>query len=180
MRLIVCYCNYDLTTEKDVSFGFDGKIITVTPQSTPGSILGTINIIISKKLANGSGLLRIHEYLDSVIHNNIISGDADLYPTWHNIRPTLRLTANNTFSTQDMNDYDITFNTSSFAKLQDTPSAQCTDGTTRYLILKLNLVLTSDSLYHLGDHALNIYARDQNYNYYAYTAVLLRVKAGKK
>ena len=113
-----------------------------------------------------------------VTHN--YSGDAVLYHTGRNIRPTLRLTANNTFSPQDMDDYGITFNTSSFAKLRDTPSAQCTDGTTRYLILKLNLVLTSDSLYHLGDHNVIIRAYDQNYNNYAYTTVLLRVKAGKK
>ena len=122
--------------------------------------------------------MKINEYLDWVIHN--YTGDTDIYSTWHNIHPTFQLRANNTFSTQNMNYYSITFNTSSFAKLRDTPSAQCTDGTTRYLILKLNLVLTSDSLYHLGDHALNIYAYDQNYNNYAYTAVLLRVKAGKK
>ena len=150
------------------------KVISVTSKSTPDSLLGTVDIFIDEKIINSSDSLRVTEYTDIILHNN--SESSGYYYDWHNIRPTFHLTANNTYSTR-MDDYSITFNTSSLAKLRDSPSAQCTDGTTQYLILKLNLVLTSDSLYHLGDHSIYIRVYLNN-GYYIHTSVLLRVQAG--
>ena len=125
------------------------SIISVTSQSTPGSLLGNVDIYINEAVITNISTLRVNEYVGDRVQHGFF-----LY--YHNIQPTIRLTANNTFSSQ-MSDRSITFGASSLAKLRDTPSAQCIDGTTRYLILKLNVVLTSTSLYHLGDHEVNIF-----------------------
>ena len=162
------------TENDDISFDSYIKVISVTSKSTPGSLLGTVEIFINEEIINNSESLSVIEYINGIVHNN--SEASQYYHSWHNIGPTFHLTANNTFSSQ-MNDYSITFNASSLAKLRDTPSAQCTDGTTRYLILKLNIVLTSDSLYHLGDHSINIYA-NLDYDYHINTFVILEVQAG--
>ena len=125
----------------------------MTSQSAPGSLLGNVDMYINEAVITNTSSLRVAEHVHGgVRHNN--SNEQFHYS--HNIQPSFRLTANNTFSSQ-MSDYSITFNASSLAKLRDTLSVQCTDGATRYLILRLNLVLTSDSLYHLGDHKVHIY-----------------------
>ena len=138
------------TADSDTFFDTDFKVISVTSQSMPGSQLGTVDIYIN---ANGSATLIVNEYIRSIHHNH----SNEKFRYYPNKLPAFHLTANNTFSTR-MNDYSIIFNELSLGKLRDTPSAQCTDGTTQYLILKLNLILSSDSLYHLGDHSVNMYA----------------------
>ena len=154
------------------------KNIIVTPRSTAGSIIGTINFLINDAINITEGsILRFYSlpyyyYSGLVLHN--FSGES--FPAWKNIHPTFQFTTNNTFSS-DMNHYGLTFNASSLAKLRDTPSAQCTDGTTRYLILTLNLVLTSDSLYHLADHSVIIEVSFMN-TYYFESRIIIKVEAG--
>ena len=156
-------------------FDVVSKNIIVTPRSTAGSVIGTTNFFINDAINITKGsLLTFHfdpYYSGLVMHN--FSGES--LPAWHNIHPTFQFTANNTFSSH-MNYYSLTFNASSLAKLRDTPSAQCTDGTTRYLILTLNLVLTSDSLYHLADHSVHIEGYFMNKNFD--TRIILKVEAG--
>ena len=154
-------------------FDVVSKNIIVTPRSTAGSVIGTINVVIKDVISITEGsLLRFYHYSSSILMHNF-SGDS--YFKWHGILPTFQYTANNTFSSY-MNYYRLTFNASSLAKLRDTPSAQCTDGTTRYLILTLNLVLTSDSLYHLADHSVHI----EGYfmNEYFDSRIIVKVEAG--
>ena len=149
-------------------------IISVTPKSAPGSFVGTFVIHINESLITSTSELRLRQYWD-VLHNH----SDELTPYYHNIRPIFQLTANNSISSL-RDDYRTTFNASSLAKLRDTPSAQCTDGS-QYYMLKLDLVLTSDSLYHLGDHIASIYAEiNSNIIMYASTShvVQFRVQAG--
>ena len=158
-------------------FDVVSKNIIVTPRSTAGSIIGTINFLINDAINITEGsLLNFYSYpyyySGLVLHN--FSGES--FPAWKNIHPTFQFTANNTFSS-DMNYYSLSFNASSLAKLRDTPSAQCTDGTTRYLILTLNLVLTSDSLYHLADHSVHIEVSFMN-TYYFESRIIIKVEAG--
>ena len=133
-------------------------------------MIGTVDVYINANYS--TDVLRVNEYTQAIHHNDSNA----LFRYYHNIQPTFRLKAKNTISSQ-MDDHSITFNAYSLSKLRDTPSAQCTDGTTRYLILKLNLVLSSDSLYHLGDHTVNMYI-NYGFNKYIDAALLLRVQAG--
>ena len=153
----------------------------MTPQSAPGSLLGNVDIYINEALITNTSSLTVHQYIVKIQHNY---GD-ELIMRYHGIHPTFRLTANNTFSSQ-MDDYDdiITFNATSLAKLRDTPLIQCFHGSTQYHILKLNIVLTSDSLYHLGDYEVEICGNHVHnldiYNYYPYIEKYykVRVQAG--
>ena len=150
-------------------------IISVTPQSAPGSLLGGFVININETLITDTAVLRFWNYWD-VQHNH----SDELTPYYrHYIRPIFQFTANNSISSQT-DDYDRTiFNASSLAKLRDTPSVQCTDGT-QYYMLKLYIVLTSDSLYHLGDHRATIDATiASNFMYVSTSQVVqFRVQAG--
>ena len=148
--------------------------ISVTPKSAPGLLLGSFVININKEIITSTSELRVSGYPNGVQHNH----SDGLTLNYHYIYPIFQLTANNSISSQ-MNNYHTTFNTSSLAKLRDTPSAQCTDGS-QYYMLKLYLVLTSDSLYHLGDHRATIYATiDSNIMYFSTSQVVqFRVQAG--
>ena len=160
----------------DNGFTENISVFSVTPQSAPGSLLGNVDIYINEAVITDTSILTFLENGLSNVQHNYSDVLVRRYPY---IQPTFRLTANNTFSSQ-MDDYSITFNASSLAKLRDSPSIQCTDGTTRYLILKLNLVLTSDSLYHLGDHEVQIrgFIFDNSISHRFDTKVKLRVQAG--
>ena len=158
----------------DHGFTKNITVFSMTPQSAPGSLLGNVDIYINEAVITDTTILTVSENVLSIVQHN--HSDV-LVRHYHNIRPTFRLTANNTFSSQ-MSDYSITFNASSLAKLRDSLSIQCADGTTRYLILKLNLVLTSDSLYHLGDHEVQVRGFISGNNRQFDKKVKLRVQAG--
>ena len=159
----------------DNGFTENIPVFSVTPQSAPGSLLGNVDIYINEAVITDTSILTFRVNGLSNVQHNYSDVLVQHYPY---IQPTFRLTANNTFSSQ-MDDYSITFNASSLVKLRDSPSIQCTDGTTQYRILKLNLVLTSDSLYHLGDHTVEILGFINHGNNHQFDKkVKLRVQAG--
>ena len=142
--------SYSFTVNLFIGSGITkDTVLSVTPQSAPGSLLGNVDIYINEALITNTSSLTVEQFFVEIQHNY---GD-ELIRRYHGIRPTFRLTANNTFSSL-MNYYSITLNATSLAKLRDTPLIQCFHG---YHVLKLNIVLTSDSLYHLGDHEMEIY-----------------------
>ena len=159
-----------ITSDHDLA---QETILSVTPKSAPGSLLGSFVININESLITNTSELRIWQYWNHVKHNH----SDELTPYFHFIRPIFQLTANNSISLQT-DDYITTFNASSLAKLRDTPSVQCTDGT-QYYMIKLYIALTSDSLFHLGDHRATISASIFGPNYMYFDRVVqFRVQAG--
>ena len=64
-------------------------------------------------------------------------------------------------------------------RFQDMASAQCVYNSTTYLTIPLDIVLSSDSLYHLGDQVLTlIVGRNYQRSYYSGIDIPFRVQAG--
>ena len=127
----------------------------MTPQSAVvGSRLSTIDVLIDEAIVDDITHLetRFFHYSLYITHNN--SGE-ELHQ-YHDVRPSFRLVANNTIP-EHLTDYYNRFNSSSLAKLRDVPTAHCTHNSTKFLILSLDIILQSDSLYHLGEHSEHIY-----------------------
>ena len=168
-------------------FNSKPKNILVTPQSAvAGSRLGTINILIDEAIVNNIQYMEIgyNQYYRYVTHNN--SGE-ELHH-YHDIHPSFRLVANNTIP-EHLTGYYSRFNSSSLAKLRDVPTAHCTHDTltthnsTKFLLLSLDIILQSDSLYHLGEHSEHIngylWIPNTNFNYFRFETTLnLKVQAG--
>ena len=148
------------------------KTITVTPQSKAGSNVGTINFLIKESQANNT-MIYFYNYVSNLIvtiHNN--SGEQILH--YHDIHPTVHILVRNT------NDTIASFRYWSPFQFQDIASAQCVYNSITYLTVSLDIVLSSDSLYHLGDHV--IYLAGLGYNGihgFDFSAIIyLRVQAG--
>ena len=121
------------------------KTITVTPQSKAGSKVGTINFFINEGQANNS-LIRLSISTHGLtIHNK--SGESFL--RFNNISPMFRIIASNTNDTVSLRHW-------SHFRFQDMASAQCVYNSTTYLTIPFDIVLSSDSLYYLGDQALTL------------------------
>ena len=162
------------------------KTILVTPQSAvAGSRLGTVDVLIDEAIVDNIQYLMINFYRHyHIAHNN--SGE-ELYH-YHYIHPSFKLVANKTIP-EHSTDYYIRFNSSSLAKLRDVPTAHCTHNpptshnSTKFLILSLDIILRSDSLYHLGEHSERIYGYlsipNTDFNYFRFETTLnLKVHAG--
>ena len=66
----------------------------------------------------------------------------------------------------------------SYFRFRDIASAQCVHNYTTYLTVPFDIVLSSDSLYHLGDQFLTInVGRDRQWSY-SRIGISLRVQAG--
>ena len=126
-----------------------------------------------------------YNYYFYVTHNN--SGEELRHD--HDIGPTFRLVANNTIP-EYLTDYYSRFDSSSLAKLRDVPTAHCTHNkstthnSTKFLILSLDIILQSDSLYHLGEHTEGIHGYlsipNTNLRYFYFgTTLNLKVQAGR-
>ena len=158
----------------------------MTPQSAvAGSRLGTIDILVDEAFVDDIQYLQIgfYQYYHYVTHNN--SGEELFHD--HDIGPTFRLVANNTIP-EYLTDYYSRFNSSSLTKLRDVPTAHCTyiqsaHNLTKFLILSIDIILQSDSLYHLGEHTegihgyLSVQRTDLQYFYFG-TTLNLKVQAG--
>ena len=125
-------------------FTFDDspKTIIVTPQSKAGSKVGTIRLYIDKARANNrtSFNLRIgNPYF--TIHNK--SGEKINH--YHEVHPTFHFLVNNKTEIRS---------NSPFFYFRDLSSAQCMYNSTTYLTVLFDIVLSSDSLYHLGDQVV--------------------------
>ena len=126
-----------------------------------------------------------NQYYCYVTHNN--SGE-ELHH-YHDIHPSFRLVANNTIPEHLITDYYSRFNSSSLAKLRDVPTAHCTHNplttynSSKFLLLSLDIILQSDSLYHLSEHSEHtngyLWITNTNFNYFCFETTLnLKVKAG--
>ena len=147
------------------------KTITVTPQSKAGSKVGTINFIIKESQVNNT-FFYIFFFRSPyfTIHNN--SGEQILHS--HDIHPTFSFLVRNTNDT-------ITSSYDFLSALQNSASAQCVYNSTTYLTIPLDVILSSDSLYHLGDQVVYLegLGHSQNFGlFHIITMINLRVQAG--
>ena len=147
------------------------KTITVTPQSKAGSKVGTINVFINENQANNT-MIFLYFFSNPyfTIHNN--SGEQILHS--HDIHPTFSFLVRNTNDT-------ITSSYDFLSALQNSASAQCVYNSTTYLTITLDVILSSDSLYHLGDQVVYLEVRgySQNFRWFDFVAkISLRVQAG--
>ena len=161
------------------------KTILVTPQSAvAGSRLGTVDVLIDEAIVDDIVETHFYQYKSHVTHNNSVE---ELH-NYHYINPSFKLVANKTIP-EHSTDYYIRFNSSSLAKLHDVPTAHCTHNpptshnSTKFLILSLDIILQSDSLYHLGEHSESIYGHlsipNTDFNYFSFETILnLKVQAG--
>ena len=161
----------------------------MTPQSAvAGSRLGTIGILIDEAFVDDIQHLetRFYQYNSYVTHNN--SGEELRH--LHNIHPSFRLVANNTIP-EHVTDLFSRFNSSSLSKLRDVPTAHCTHNqstthnSTKFLILSFDVILRSDSFYHLGEHSeviegyLRLSKPNSFFHYFEFgTTLNLKVQAG--
>ena len=99
-------------------------------------------------------------------HNN--SGEQIRH--YHDIHPTFRLLVSNTNDT-------VPFYWSPF-QLRDLSSSQCVHNSTTYLIVSLDVVLSSDSLYHLGDQVVYFWGYGYNHFQGFRAKIYVRVQAG--
>ena len=144
------------------------KTITVTPQSKAGSKVGTISFFINETQANNTMIFFF--YISNsyfTIHNN--SGEQIEHS--HDIHPTFYLLVSKTNNTVPY------FSPFSF---RDLASAKCVYNSTTYFIVPFDIVLSSDSLYHLGDHVVYLEAFGHNdFQWFHFNAkISLRVQAG--
>ena len=104
-----------------------------------------------------------------IIHNN--SGEQISHS--HDIRPTFSIVVRNTNDTIMSYRYLSAF--------QNLSSAQCVYNSTTYLTIPLDIILSSDSLYHLGDQVVYLegLGHSQNFGlFHIITMIYLRVQAG--
>ena len=155
----------------DQFFAFDAvpKTITVTPKSKAGSKISTINFFINKNQANNTMIFHFFSSPYFTIHNN--SGEKIRHD--HDIHPTFSILVRNTNDTFMSYRYLSAF--------QNLSSAQCVYNSTTYLTIPLDIILSSDSLYHLGDQVVYLGADDniQNFQrFYFIAKISIRVQAG--
>ena len=127
----------------------------MTPQSAvAGSRLGTIDILIDDAVVDDMQLLKLffNQFYFPITHNN--SGEELLHV--HFFHSSFRLVANNTISKRS-SFWGSEFNSSSLAKIRDVQTDYCTHNSTKFLILSLDIILQSDSLYYLGVHSERIH-----------------------
>ena len=97
------------------------------------------------------------------------------------INPSFSLVPNNTVPEQFFSFDAVIFNSPSLSKLRHVPSANCTNNSTKFLILTFDIILQSDSLYHLGEHSESLYCslRHGGSTYLDIDTILnLKVQAG--
>ena len=103
-----------------------------------------------------------------IIYNN--NGEQTYFHHQY-ISPTFRILASKTNDT-------VSGSYWSHLQLLDIASAQCVHDSTTYLIVPFDIILSSDSLYHLGDQFVYFSGRDVPFSYFSRTEISLRVQAG--
>ena len=170
-KLVSCssYKNSFTCIILDQFFNIDAypKTITVTSQSIAGSKIGTINFFINEGQANNSLISLFISTHHITIHNN--SGEPNIYLNY--INPMFHILASNTNDTVSLR-YWSPF------QFRDLSSAQCVHNSTTYLTIPLDIVLSSDSLYHLGDQVLTLNVGRNHQRSYSRIDIPLRVQAG--
>ena len=144
----------------------------MTPETAAGSKVATVRILIDEMTLSNTSSLSLDYYYGSVFHNN--SGTSLSY--WHSSHPLFKLVPSNNFSSPTSYSYHpyyyyynyLYFNSTAVAELRELSPVYCTVNSQNYIAISLDLYLLSDSLYHLGDHAVNILGNfiSNNTNYY--------------
>ena len=133
---------------------------------------------MNEMILNNSTTLFLWIYPHFILHNN--SGRLQLY--YHHTQPLFKLVpSNNSSNPTTFSSHYFYFNSTAFAELRKVSPVYCTVNSHSYITISLDVVLLSNSLYHLGDHPIDIGASlvYNNSYYYTNTITSLRVKAGK-
>ena len=122
-----------------IFFDSKPKNILVTLQSAvAGSRLGTIDVLIDEAIVDNIQTLYIVIYQCSVYVTHNSSGEEVQH--YHDINPSFSLVPNNTVPEQFFSFDAVIFNSPSLSKLLDVPSANCTNNSTKFLILTFDII----------------------------------------
>lgn len=162
-----------------VAFEETPQVIYVTPSSVAGSVVATVNIVVDEMILNTGSSLSLYN-LDGfpVIQNS----SGLLVPSWHTLHPNFRLVpSDNSSHPTYSSSYHLFFNASALAELREQSQEYCTIESKHYTVISLDLLLLSDSYYHLGDHTIFIEGglRSNSSTQYFQTLLQLRVQAGR-
>ena len=158
------------------------KTVQVPPEAAAGSKVATVRLLMDEKTLNNTSNFYLGYNTGVVVHNN--SGRSLRY--WHSNHPLFKLVPSNISSNPTSYIYHHNyyyqsyFNSTAVAKLRELLPVYCTVNSQNYIAISLDLYLLNNSLYHLGDHAVQIRGGFYYQYYYSYSLLYLRVKAGMK
>ena len=163
------------------AISFDSLLTTVhvLPTTKPGSIVANLTLLIDEAALNSSYYMIIYKYNTGVYHNN--SGLINPHLS-KNINSLFELTSSTPgFVVQFVSDGNINRLILTNSAIQQMASpVKCVTDSTKYVAVSFGLRLLSDSLYHLGDHLIQIHVRFNTrtnlYDFHQY--VRLTVEAG--
>ena len=160
-----------------MSFDTTPKTIHVSPETTAGSKVATVKMLIDTVVLNNASRLYLSLMLSNIQHN--ISGR--LLPRFYNTHPLFTLLPSNkslssTFYYLNYLRYDST----AVAKLRELLPVYCTVDSKSYIAFSVDMYLLSNALLHLGDHSIFIESEvlANNSVYKQLTILKLRVTAG--
>ena len=166
------------TAVTSLSFDAIPQIVQVPPEAAAGSKVATVRILIDKMILNNASSLSLWNiYANNVLHNN----SGRLQWRYHSTHPLFKLVPSNNPSYRTISYSHYTyFSSTAFAELREVSPVTCTINSHSYIAISLDVVLLSNSLYHLGDYPIRIEARllYNNSYYRVHTITTLRVKAG--
>ena len=162
-----------------ISFDSLLNTIHVLPTTKPGSIVVNLTLLIDEAALNSSYYMEIYKYVTVRVYHNE-SGWISLSSM--NINSLFELTSSTPAGlvVTHGNFNRLIFMNSAIQYLRMTSPVKCVTDSTRYVAVSFGLRLLSDSLYHLGDHLIQIHVRFRTrtnlYDFHQY--VRLTVEAG--
>ena len=162
-----------------ISFDSLLNTIHVLPTTKPGSIVANLTLLIDEAALNSSYYMEIYKYVTVWVYHNE-SGWISLSST--NINSLFELTSSTPAGlvVTEGNINSLIFKNSAIQYLRMTSPVKCVTDSTKYVVVSFGLRLLSDSLYHLGDHLIQIHVRFRTrtnlYDLHQY--VRLTVEAG--
>ena len=153
----------------------------MTPQTAPGSKVATVRILINETNLNNTYGFYLYKYPIGITHNN----SERLQYRYPSIYPLFKfMPSNHSSNPTSSSNYHLYYNSTAVAELRESSPVYCTVNSHNYIAISFDVLLQSNSLYHLGDHSINIYAYWNHHYYYNYfypyisTILNVRVKAG--
>ena len=161
-----------------MSFDITPKTVLVTKESTAGSKVATVRILVDTVTLNNTTMLSLWQSFTRglVKHNN--SGMSLKH--YHNSGPFFKLVPSNNSPNPTVYSYYLRYNSTTIAKLRELLPVYCTNKLQSITAISFDMYLLSNSFYHLGDHTIVFWVNMvANNSYYEFLTILnLRVEAG--
>ena len=174
------FISYFISIDPPVVFESEEQAVRVTPSTMAGSTLTTVTLLIDTALLTDERITQTSDltfgvFSSAVQHN---TSGAIVPHFGSNVRPLFKMVSRVNATTSS--DFLLRFNFNDLRQLRDSSPVRCAGNDTSHFAVPLDLILRSDSFFHLGGHSINIHASlrvNGSYNFILFT-LQLKVEAG--